>query len=886
MASSPDSGDDAMATEEETVEELMMARMMARLLPTTQQMFSQSAEHASSNASPAIATAPPATLAAPAATAISLDVSDPEVGLDSLRRELSAADTFHLDHLDDDELFPVYDSTLEPGHIPSAAAGNHEEPDSSPRTAPSPSVVTSAYSAWNVTFATPARPWGPLRPPTRLPRRTPASAPMLMPGAPPPAIPFNPLPSFEPSANTVHFRNGTSTKVHGMGFPFHPLPTDAACASMLSPSSRPLLVDGDSDWLDQDFFPALYRLDDVQSRVPPSQVPQYSIPGCPAAFGPPRVIVWPDPGVPQLQATVRLSTGASVSCQYDAYVEGFPHPYSRGSFHPQDKAKQQSGSKFYIVFYGHEVGIFKSWGGCWVRTCDYPGARFMAVNHYKTALFLLWVSDAYRNTEVHRRNCPRDGTLRLAYHRWPRYPHPMEVEMRTIPDGTLAPRLAAPRLLTPTTCPPAARFQEDDDAEIRPIPMVNVTQLDNDDDLSSYMEVSHFGAPALPDDGFLPALHRGSSVCSSQTTITQDTIALQQAVIEANRDALELEGKFDKLDKAENFDWWHRQIRNRLKHSAWKSILGQGEPYVTTAANSNLSSKLGQRLNQCMTATIGDAIGGIDEYDGRGMEMLQAIIDHFIPSAAVNLPTIFTAWNQLHQNNDELAAVFSSRVSRLANRSKRAGQAYTEVSQILNFVNGLHDGLDDFAKDYFSGWICLASTSLQNTTTLAKTLELTMPARKANTPRSSGSNRRSGRARRASGTPDNESVDVSSGPLSRAQVDALFSNFSCPLHRVNNHTCMECYAFSDHGFLITKKPAGAGRRVTGPYSISGPSSSSSSSSSACDDSPTDAPADDNDVSVASSVADFGVDYVLGSGKRVGKVAHQQPCISKPFMPYR
>jgi hypothetical protein len=111
-----------------------------------------------------------------------------------------------------------------------------------------------------------------------------------------------------------------------------------------------------------------------------------------------------------------------------------------------------------------------------------------------------------------------------------------------------------------------------------------------------------------------------------------------------------------------------------------------------------------------------------------------------------------------------------------------------------------------------------------------------MPARKANTPRSSGSNRRSGRARRASGTPDNESVDVSSGPLSRAQVDALFSNFSCPLHRVNNHTCMECYAFSDHGFLITKKPAGAGRRVTGPYSISGPSSSSSSSSSACDDS--------------------------------------------------
>jgi hypothetical protein len=58
---------------------------------------------------------------------------------------------------------------------------------------------------------------------------------------------------------------------------------------------------------------------------------------------------------------------------------------------------------------------------------------------------------------------------------------------------------------------------------------------------------------------------------------------------------------------------------------------------------------------------LGDAIGGMDGHAGKGMEMLQSsIIDHFIPLAVVNLPTIFQEWNALHQENDELAVVFST----------------------------------------------------------------------------------------------------------------------------------------------------------------------------------------------------------------------------------
>jgi hypothetical protein len=177
--------------------------------------------------------------------------------------------------------------------------------------------------------------------------------------------------------------------------------------------------------------------------------------------------------------------------------------------------------------------------------------------------------------------------------------------------------------------------------------------------------------------------------------------------------------------------------------------------------------------------------------------MFQAIIDHFIPSAIVNLSSIFQEWNVLHQEKNELAVVHSSRVAKkLAGCSKRAGQEFTKSSQILTFVEGLHEGFADFSKDCFSSRLSFADTALHDATALAKTIELSMD-KATIAPRTRESRR--GRARCANGaTPDNASVEVSSGPLSRAQVDELFVNSKCPLHWVNNHTCCECYAFSDH----------------------------------------------------------------------------------------
>jgi hypothetical protein len=73
------------------------------------------------------------------------------------------------------------------------------------------------------------------------------------------------------------------------------------------------------------------------------------------------------------------------------------------------------------------------------------------------------------------------------------------------------------------------------------------------------------------------------------------------------------------------------------------------------------------------------------------MELLQALIEHFVPSDSVALPMIFKEWHELCQKKDEMVAVDGGRVSKLSARSKRAGQEYTEVSQILTFDSGLHE---------------------------------------------------------------------------------------------------------------------------------------------------------------------------------------------------
>jgi hypothetical protein len=238
--------------------------------------------------------------------------------------------------------------------------------------------------------------------------------------------------------------------------------------------------------------------------------------------------------------------------------------------------------------------------------------------------------------------------MRAAYHSWPRHPHPIEVETRTSEETVAATSLLNPKEALDSTLDEDDE-DDDDDGEVLPVPMVNVTRmLDDDDDddddnhdhdLLSYMEVSQI---AIPDptfhDDFISVVRRSSqarsssnSVRLSQTTMTNDTLALQQAVIQANREtqeadciaiaesqaancrAIKHDVKSDKLSKPEYFHWWLDQIWGRLclDHEAWDGILDEGKPHTPTSENRTLSNKLVQHLNACMTATVGDAVVGL-----------------------------------------------------------------------------------------------------------------------------------------------------------------------------------------------------------------------------------------------------------------------------------
>jgi hypothetical protein len=98
-----------------------------------------------------------------------------------------------------------------------------------------------------------------------------------------------------------------------------------------------------------------------------------------------------------------------------------------------------------------------------------------------------------------------------------------------------------------------------------------------------------------------------------------------------------------------------------------------------------------------MTATTSDVLAGNESaLAGKGLELLHAMIDHLIPSDMVALPDIFKEWHELAQKKH--AVVFGDSVSKLAARSKQAGQEHADTSYILTFVEGLHDSFADVPR--------------------------------------------------------------------------------------------------------------------------------------------------------------------------------------------
>ena len=239
----------------------------------------------------------------PPRTIAFLEISDVEVPLESLQHDLSAADSFHLDHLDDDVSIPP---TFEPDTVPLSFLSPHRsisrnrEVLRSPRSTTSASVVTSVDAHWwrdrltpsssltnprILPLTTPAQLWGLLHPLIASPghpfsarlSRVPSTIPMIR-------------PSFIPSGNVIIYNPGPGLEPqrHGLSSPCYYRSAIEERAPIVSPSDTPPIVDDDWNYLTRDFFPTGFRLDDLQSRTRagPSTVPAFKLPIRNAPFGP------------------------------------------------------------------------------------------------------------------------------------------------------------------------------------------------------------------------------------------------------------------------------------------------------------------------------------------------------------------------------------------------------------------------------------------------------------------------------------------------------------------------------------------------------------------------------------------------------------------------
>ena len=146
----------------------------------------------------------------------------------------------------------------------------------------------------------------------------------------------------------------------------------------------------------------------------------------------------------------------------------------------------------------------------------------------------------------------------------------------------------------------------------------------------------------------------------------------------------ELDMKFQKFHDPKNCSWWIAQLLACGLHPAWRgcfSSLGT-TALVTTYDTIEISA---QRLYQRLVNAINKKTGLIlmgrhQEFQGKGIELLQALYDQYQLNDVVTLPLVFTDWSQLAQQVDEESLKFSGRVHELALCSKNSGQSYTEAS--------------------------------------------------------------------------------------------------------------------------------------------------------------------------------------------------------------
>ena len=483
---------------------------------------------------------------------------------------------------------------------------------------------------------------------------------------------------------------------------------------------------------------------------------------------------------------------------YTTIVEGFPHPFTRKSFFSKDRATQGSRYLYYAVLYGHERGIFRTWAGCWARIADYPGAEYKATNNYDAAMAYIRLSDESTHYQVVRRFCapakhhqelsPSASDLPAP----PSYPHPAQPARQQ-------------NLHAASESSSSSRSSADDQSIYhapvdiyRPVHSITLSHTDIVSPSSRSVASSQSYAASRADIAAQFADQFAEARLQEKTTTELDT-------------------KFQKFHDPKNWSWWIAQLLARGLHPAWRgcfSSLGT-TPLVTTSNTVDLSQRLYQRLVDAINEKTGLILmGRHQEFQGKGLELLQALYDQYQPNDVVTLPLVFTDWSQLAQQADEESLKFSGRVRELALRSKNSGQPYTEASQCLAFLRGLNSNFNHFSQDYFSGRSDIRLTTLATITSQTQSLERTFSSK--------GKTKTFGSSSAPVPTAPVPPKSSPLHPLSEATLDSFVKKNKCPIHRMDNHTLAECGFLKRHGFHCVPTgttplvSAGNGRHVSFP----------------------------------------------------------------------
>ena len=195
------------------------------------------------------------------------------------------------------------------------------------------------------------------------------------------------------------------------------------------------------------------------------------------------------------------------------------------------------------------------------------------------------------------------------------------------------------------------------------------------------------------------SLSRSVNSMQSHSVANNEILAHLAEVCLQEQSTTELETKFQKFSDTKNWMWWIAQLQAHGLRPTWQgcfSSLGT-YPLVTTPATLDILQCLYQRLVQAINENTGLILmGRQQEFQGKGLELLQAIYDQYQPNDVVTLPLVFTDWSQLAQQANEESFKFTGRVRELALQSKNSSQPYTEASQCLAFLHGLNYNYNQF----------------------------------------------------------------------------------------------------------------------------------------------------------------------------------------------